>query len=213
MSRRPTAFHGVACTALFFPDHRLSNSGSRTAGCRRCGSLDSPRSLGMTPSVIRRRPTWLMAQVGRVEPLRSDGGVDALRRVLPEPGPCTTVSCVERSVSEPARSVARHFELLLSIAWLSHSHAAQYAGETDRRLRTRSPRADGRAPARGGPALAGESWACDGEMSERGHGMLQYERLVGDRVAAKRPETRNRAADDRLTSEACQGWANAHAMA
>ena len=120
-----------------------------------------------------------MAQVGRVEPLRSEGRVDALRRVLPEPGPCTTVSRVERSVSEPARSRARHFDrLLLSIARLSHSHPALYAGEADDRVRTRSPRADGRAPARGGPALAGEPWACDGEMGERGHGMIQYERLV-----------------------------------
>ena len=32
-----------------------------------------------------------------------------------------------------------------------------------------------------------------------------------DEVAAESPETRNRAADVRLTSESCQGWANAHA--
>src|SRR4051812_20000118 len=35
MSRRPTALHGVACTACvacFFPDHRLSISGSIHAG-------------------------------------------------------------------------------------------------------------------------------------------------------------------------------------
>ena len=119
-----------------------------------------------------------MAQVGRVEPLRSDCGVDALRRVLPEPGPCTTVSRVERPVTEPARSRARHFNrLLLSIARLSHSHAAQYAGEADRRLRSRSPRAaDGRAPARGEPVLAGVPWACDWKTCEYGHEIRQYVR-------------------------------------
>jgi hypothetical protein len=88
------------------------------------------------------------------------------------------VSCVERSVTEPARPAERHFtHLLLSISRLSHSHAA-LVGDVGRRLRTGSHRADGRAPARGEPVLAGVPWACDGEMRERGHGIRQYERIV-----------------------------------
>jgi hypothetical protein len=161
-----------------------------------CRSLDSLRSLGMTSSVIpsavegsalrpfqwvkRERPTWLLAQAGRVEPLRSDDRVDALWRVPTEPGPCTTVSCVERSVTEPARPAARHFThmLLLSISRLPQRHAALGIDDVGRRLRTGSHRADGRAPARGEPVLAGVPWACDGEMRERGHGIRLYERIV-----------------------------------
>ena len=119
-----------------------------------------------------------LAQAGRVEPLRSDDRVDALWRVPPEPGPCTTVSCIERSVTEPARPAARHFtHLLLSVSRLLQSHTA-IGDDIHRRLRTSSHRADGRAPARGEPVLAGVPWACDGEMRERGHGIRQYERIV-----------------------------------
>jgi hypothetical protein len=39
MSRRPTALHGSACSACFFPDHRLSNSGSLRVGARRAERL------------------------------------------------------------------------------------------------------------------------------------------------------------------------------
>ena len=122
-----------------------------------------------------------MAQVGRVE--RSDPMIegDALRRVSPEAGPCTTVSCVERSVPEPARSAGRHYgRLLLSIARLPHSHVALGAGEFHWPLRTRSHHADGRAPARGEPVLAGVPRACDREVGERGHGIRQYERVVNE---------------------------------
>ena len=137
------------------------------------------------------------------------GRVEALRRILPEPGPCTTVSCIE-SVTEPARPAARHFmHLLLSIARLPQSHAALGESDVGRRLRTRLHRADGRAPARGEPVLAGVPWACDGEMRERGHGIRQYE-ANRERVAAERPKTTNRAADDRPT-QFRRGWANVHA--
>ena len=68
--------------------------------------------------------------------------------------------------------------LLLSITRLLESHAALDVGEVGRRLRTGSHRADGRAPARGEPMLAGMPWACDGEMRERGHGIRQYERIA-----------------------------------
>jgi hypothetical protein len=66
-----------------------------------------------------------MAQAGRVEPLRSVGRVDALWRISPKPGPCTSISCIERSVTEPDRAAARHFlHLLLSIARPTQSRAA-----------------------------------------------------------------------------------------
>ena len=124
---------------------------------------------------------------------------DALRRVPAEPGPCTSVSCVERSETETARSAARHFgRSLLSIDRLPHSHAARVAGHVGRRGHARPERADGRAPARGEPVLAGVPWACNRESGEGGHWIRQYGRFV-IRVAAECPETRNRAADDRPT--------------
>lgn len=178
MPRRPTALHVL----------QVLRVSSQTIGCQSASSSSSTRSartvscrscIVLRRWVKRERPTWLMAQAGRVEPLRSDDRVDALLRVPPEPGPCTTVSCIVRSVTEPARPAARHFtQLLLSIARLLHSHAALEAGDVGRRQRTRSHRADGRAPARGEPALAGVPWACDGEMRERGHEIRQYERFV-----------------------------------
>jgi len=160
---------------------------SQTIGCQTAASVSSAR-LAPTVScrsfivlrrwVKRERPTWLMAQAGRVEPLRSGDRVDALWRVPPEPGPCTTVSCIERSVTEPARPAARHFTLLLlSVSRLLRSHTA-IGGDVHRRLRTSSHRADGRAPARGEPVLAGVPWACDGAMRERGHEIRQYGRIV-----------------------------------
>jgi hypothetical protein len=68
--------------------------------------------------------------------------------------------------------------LLLSISRLPQRHAALGVDDVRRRLRTGSHRADGRAPARGEPVLAGVPWACDGEMLERGHGIRLYERIV-----------------------------------
>ena len=193
MPRRPTAFHGVAataCAACFFPDHRLSNSGCRRARNRRCGSLDSLRSLGMThcpviPSAVegsalcphwmlkRERPTWLMAQVGRVEPLRSGDEGDALWRVPSEPGPCTSLSCLERSVPEPARPAERHVHpRVLSVAALAHSRPARDAVGVGRPRRTRPHRADERARASGEPVVAGVPRAFAVELGERGHGIV-----------------------------------------
>ena len=105
---------------------------------------------------------------------------DALRRAPSEPGPCTSVSCVERSETEIARSTARHFgRSLLLVARLPHSHAP-VAGDIGRRLRARPERAHGRAPARGEPVLAGVPWTCDRESGEGGHGIRQYGRFDGE---------------------------------
>jgi hypothetical protein len=202
-----------------FPDHRLSNSGSKKAWhleSSRAERAARRRGIGASHSPVDEKDdappgAWRRRGVSN----RSDPMIegDALRRVPPEPGPCSTVFRVERAVHEPARSPARYYgRLLLPITRLPHSHAALGLGEFHRPLRTRSHRADVRAPARGEPVLAGVPSACDREMGERGHGIRQYERLVM-KLRTEYPETRNRAADDRLTSGACQGWANAHAVA
>jgi hypothetical protein len=71
-----------------------------------------------------------------------------------------------------------HFDrLLLSITRLPQSHAALDTGDAGRRAHARSERADGRAPARGEPVLAGVPWSCDRESGERGHGIRQYGRI------------------------------------
>src|SRR5215213_6095959 len=103
---------------------------------------------------------------------------DALWRVTSEPGPCTTVSCIERSVAEPARPAERHLDRrLLSVARLAHSLSARVAGG-DRPRRTRSHRAQGRAPAPGEPVFAGVPWAYGVEMRECGHVIVSTSRCV-----------------------------------
>jgi len=145
------------------------------------GRRHPERSRGICTSPgMRNAPprTWRRWGVSN----RSDpeSGGDALRRVPPEPGPCTTVCRVERSVPEPARSDARHFiRSLLSITRLSHSLVA-LGRDLDHGLRTRPEHADGRAPARDEPAKAGVPWACDGAMEERGHEIGQYGRIVNE---------------------------------
>ena len=114
---------------------------------------------------------------------RSDPMVegDALWRVSSEPGPCPTVSCVERSVAEPARPAERHLDRrLLSVARLSHSRTAHDARGVDRpsRTRPRPHRAQGRAPAPGEPAVAGVPWAYGVELSECSHVIVSTSRVV-----------------------------------
>ena len=116
---------------------------------------------------------------------RSDPVVegDALWRVSSEPGPCTSVSCVERSVTELARPAERHCERhvdrrLLSVARLAHSRAAHAARGVGRPLRIRPSRAQGRAPAPGEPVLAGVPWAYGVEMGECGHVIVSTSRCV-----------------------------------
>ena len=62
---------------------RVLRVSSRTIGCQTADPSTSARSAPIVsrcacirapPLVKRERPTWLMAQVGRVEPLRSGGG-------------------------------------------------------------------------------------------------------------------------------------------
>ena len=141
------------------------------------------------PMVKRARPTWLMAQVGRVEPLRSDGGGDALRRVPSVPGPCTTSSCVERSISELARSAERHFDRqLLSVVLPSHSRSAHPASGIERPLRTCAHRADRRAPARGEPVFAGVPCGYGVEMGECGHVIVRTSRCVSSCTEVQKRE-------------------------
>ena len=116
---------------------------------------------------------------------RSDPVVegDALWRVPSEPGPCTTSSCVERSVTELARPAERHFELhldrrLLSVARLVHSRTAHAARGVDRPLRIRPDRAQGRAPAPGEPVFAGVPWAYGVESGECSHVIVSTSRWV-----------------------------------
>ena len=181
MSRRPTVLHGVAspaCAACFprpsvvnqrLQEKRIAVQIPRLALLARDDGL----------AVKRERPTWLMAQVGRVEPLRSDGGGDALRRVPSVPGPCTTSSCVERSISELARSAERHFDRqLLSVVLPSHSRSAHPASGIERPLRTCAHRADRRAPARGEPVFAGVPCGYGVEMGECGHVIVRTSRCV-----------------------------------
>ena len=156
------------------------------------------------PLMKRARPTWLMAQVGRVEPLRSDGGGDTLGRVPSIPGPCTTSSCVERSIPEPARSAERHSGRdMLSVVLPAHSRPAHAPRGVDRPLPARAHRADRRAPARGEPLFAGVPWGFGVEMGVCGHVIVSTSRCVPSCNGS--PETRNRAADDRLTSSSRQG--------
>ena len=83
MSRRPTSLHGVARTDVL----RVS---SRTIGCQSAVPTTSRRSAPtlsccacIRAPMKRARPTWHVAQVGRVEPLRSDdGGECAMARPL-----------------------------------------------------------------------------------------------------------------------------------
>ena len=152
---------------------------SQTIGCQSAVAKDETRSADPSLALLarddglavkRERPTWHMAQAGRVEPLRSDDGGDALWRVPSVPGPCTTSSCVERSIRELARPAERHSDqLLLSDARSRHPRAAHAARGADRPLRTRPHRADERAPARGEPVLAGVPWGFGVEMDACGH--------------------------------------------
>jgi hypothetical protein len=57
---------------VFFPDHRLSNSGSIFVGTPGADRFVLP-CIAFRRWWDAERPTWLLAQVGRVEPLRSDG--------------------------------------------------------------------------------------------------------------------------------------------
>jgi hypothetical protein len=130
-------------------------------------------------AVKRERPTWLMAQAGRVEPLLSDGGGDALRRVPSVPGSCTTFSCIERSIPELAHSAERHSDRrLLSVVLPAHSRSAHAQGGVDRRRRTSAHRADGRAPARGEPVFAGVPLGFGVEMGVCGHVLVSTSRYV-----------------------------------
>jgi hypothetical protein len=174
MSRRPTALHGGACgarTACFFPDHRLSNSASNCEVIRRCRSLDSLRSLGMTQtlhriSMVRRETPHLALGAGGAcptAPFRGSRGT--LGRSLRPPGSCTASVCIERSVARHARPARLPF--------LSHrlpnplraplaTHMSLRSVEPDGDgIHTGPVRADGRAPARGGPACAGKPWTVD----------------------------------------------------
>jgi hypothetical protein len=194
MSRRPTALHGGACgarTACFFPDHRLSNSASNCEVIRRCRSLDSLRSLGMTEgslrslgmtegslrshgmtqtlhriSMVRRETPHLALGAGGAcptAPFRGSRGT--LGRSLRPPGSCTASVCIERSVARHARPARLPF--------LSHrlpnplraplaTHMSLRSVEPDGDgIHTGPVRADGRAPARGGPACAGKPWTVD----------------------------------------------------
>jgi hypothetical protein len=196
---------------LSFPDHRLSISGSIAAGTLGTG-VSRSCCIVLVPLHCRdaRRPTCRVAQVGRVEPLRSDAGGDALRRVPSEPGPCTTVSCVERSISEPARSAARHFRrLLLSIARFARWHSALRTADVRRPLRTRPHRADRRAPARGEPVVTGVPWACDVEIRERSHVVVSTsDRAWSCSERSEKEKSRRRRSPD---MHCRRDWANAHA--
>jgi hypothetical protein len=119
---------------------------------------------------------------------------DALWRVASEPGSCTTVSCVERSVPEPDRPAERHRDRqLLSVAPLAHSRVAHAARGVDRPLHTRALGAQGRAPAPGEPVFAGVPWAYGVEMRECGHVIVSTSRGVQScRVKSRNAKSRRR---------------------
>src|SRR5436190_2361778 len=106
-----------------------------------------------------------MAQVGRVLPLRSGGSRGTLGRSLRPPGSCTASFCVERSVvrhARPARRVLHSHRpsnpLRARLATQMSLRSVEPEGDG---VRTGPVRADGRAPARGGPASAGKPWTVD----------------------------------------------------
>ena len=184
---------GVAC---FFPDHRLSNSASDNAWNRRCGSLDSLRSLETTaragvavipsgarsaqsrdlysysrypePSqgsalrpcrrMRRERPTWLLAQVGRIEPLRSD--VESMRYGAsprnPDPAPLFPAS----STRYPSSPVLPSFTWIVC-CFRSPGCSSRMLSEPTRSADVRTP--DPNAPTGARQVAASRCWpACRG---------------------------------------------------
>ena len=128
---------------------------------------------------------------------------NALWRIPSVPGPCTTFSCVERSIPQLARPADRHrSRLLLSVALLAHSRAAHSARGIDEPLRARPRRAQGRAPAPGEPVFAGVPWAYAVEMRERGHEIVSTSESVSSCSDAFRNEKSRRrcSPDERLMS-------------
>ena len=83
----------IAIVACFFPDHRLSNSGAISVGAPGT-DRHACRCIAFHRWWDAERPTWLLAQVGRVEPLRSD--VESMRYGAsprnPDPAPLSPVS-------------------------------------------------------------------------------------------------------------------------
>jgi hypothetical protein len=108
---------------------------------------------------------------------------------------------------------------MITIGEQAHRSALIRAGDDVQLRAPTSEPAHGRAPARGEPAGAGVPWAFESEVEAGGHQMviggvgIVIELLIVNPhiVRAERPETQNRAADDRLTRTICQGWAGAHA--
>lgn len=167
---------------------QLLRVSSQTIGCQ-TAARSSPAHVAAAVScwscivlrrwVKRERPTWLMAQVGRVEPLRSGGEGDALWRVPSEPGPCTFVSCVERSVPEPARPAQRHVRpRLLSVVPLAHSRPARSVRGVGGPQPTGSHCAYRRARASREAAVAGVPSAFAVELGEHGHGIVRTNESV-----------------------------------
>ena len=132
-------------------------------------SLDSLRSLGM-----QRETPHLALGAGGASSYRSvPGARETLGRSLRPPGSCTTSICIERSIARHARPVRLQF---LSHRLPNPLHAplatrmALRSVESDRDgVRTDPVRAEGRAPARGEPAYAGNPWAV-----ESGEGALHH---------------------------------------
>ena len=162
MPRRPTALHGVA-VLLFFPDHRLSNSASIR--------VDAPGVelivlLHRIPMVRRETPHLARGAGGALSYRSVSGGSrETLGRSLRPPGSCTTPACIERSVARharPARLVFHSNRLPNPLHAPLATHVSLRSVETDGDgVRTGPVRADGRAPARGGPARAGKPWSVD----------------------------------------------------
>src|SRR5437868_6773560 len=119
-----------------------------------------------------------MAQVGRGPTAPFRGSRGTLGRSLRPPGSCTTSSCVERSVAPHARPA----RLLFSSHRLPNPQRARKATrmalrsvEPDRDdVRAGPVRADGRAPARGGPAYAGKPWAVESAEGAWHHVIVRF---------------------------------------
>ena len=215
---------------VFLPDHRLSNSGSANALAPTCGSFVSLRSLGMTASVIPSavegsalRPVWWMK---RQTPHLAPGAGGACRTApIRSSKVCATARPLETRTLHHCfrrRAIGTRARSSCCTSLRSFPAFGRPAGPFAYRTRGRRCRPSLACPARArrwthaSSRRAGTGRRAVGVRSGVGRRRSWGSGSTVDSLVKLRwfaSETRNRAADVRPTSEACRGWANAHAVA